>query len=63
MNRKMNDRYMLRLPDGWREKLKTVAARNRRSMNQEILGALEPLIAQKENGPALERQTVENQSA
>lgn len=63
MTRKMNDKYMLRLPDGWRDNLKLVAAKNRRSMNQEILGALEPLIAQKENGPVLEHQAVDNQSA
>lgn len=35
-----DDKYMLRLPDGWRDAIKVRAARNRRSMNQEILTAL-----------------------
>lgn len=59
MNRQMNDKYMLRLPDGWRDNIKAVAMKNRRSMNQEILGALEPLITQNENGPVREHQTVD----
>ncbi|PJN92684.1 hypothetical protein CNY89_27535 [Amaricoccus sp. HAR-UPW-R2A-40] len=43
-NRKLSDAYMLRLPDGWRDAIKARAAGNRRSMNQEILIALEGLI-------------------
>jgi plasmid stability protein len=35
------DRYMLRLPDGMRDRIKTVAAQNNRSMNAEIVAALE----------------------
>lgn len=38
------DKYMLRLPDGWRDAIKARAATNRRSMNQEILTALEGLV-------------------
>lgn len=35
---------MLRLPDGWRDSIKALAARNRRSMNSEILAALESAL-------------------
>lgn len=35
---------MLRLPDGWRQSIKERAARNRRSMNSEILAALESVV-------------------
>lgn len=35
------DKYMLRLPEGWRAAIKAKAAINRRSMNSEILAALE----------------------
>ncbi|QEW18999.1 Arc-like DNA binding domain protein [Marinibacterium anthonyi] len=41
MPRQTTDKFMLRLPDGWREVIKELAQRNRRSMNQEILAALE----------------------
>lgn len=44
MSQEFHDRYILRLPSGWRETIKRVAKANRRSMNQEILLALEPLI-------------------
>lgn len=36
---------MLRLPEGWRDVIKGKAVRNRRSMNQEILAALEKIVA------------------
>ena len=45
-SRTLNDAYMLRLPDGWRDAIKARAAVNRRSMNQEILIALEGLIGE-----------------
>lgn len=38
------EKYIVRLPDGWRDAIKARAAQNRRSMNQEILIALEELI-------------------
>ncbi len=34
------DKFIVRLPDGMRERLKAVAERNRRSMNQEAVAAL-----------------------
>lgn len=43
--RRDDDKYMLRLPDGWRDAIKARAARNRRSMNSEILAALEGLVS------------------
>lgn len=36
-----SDKFMLRLPDGMRDDLKAVAAANNRSMNAEIVHALE----------------------
>lgn len=41
---RLADRFIIRLPDGWRDAIKAKAAVNRRSMNQEILIALEGLI-------------------
>ena len=38
------DKFMLRMPDGWRAALKARAALNRRSLNQEILMALEGVV-------------------
>ncbi len=38
------DRVNIRLPDGWRDAIKARAAANRRSMNQEILAALEGVV-------------------
>ncbi|MEL6362305.1 MAG: Arc family DNA-binding protein [Pseudomonadota bacterium] len=35
------EKYMLRLPDGMRDTIKVIAAQNRRSMNAEIVVALE----------------------
>lgn len=37
--------YNLRLPPGWRDAIKVMAVRNRRSMNQEILAALESVVS------------------
>lgn len=36
-----SDRFMLRLPDGMRDRLKEEAAKNNRSMNAEIIARLE----------------------
>lgn len=40
-NRSWNDRYMLRLPDGMRDRIKAAAEANNRSMNAEIVATLE----------------------
>lgn len=42
----LEDKFMLRLPDGWRPALKERAARNRRSLNSEILAALESVVGE-----------------
>jgi len=47
MTDKDKDKFMLRLPAGWRETLKGLAKKNRRSMNQEILAALESVVAEQ----------------
>jgi plasmid stability protein len=41
---KDGEKYIVRLPGGWREAIKVRAAANRRSMNQEILAALEGVV-------------------
>lgn len=51
--RQIDDKYMLRLPDGWRDAIKAKAARNRRSMNQEILAALESVVSAATTGESL----------
>lgn len=40
-NRTWVDRYMLRMPDGMRDRIKTAAENNNRSMNAEIVATLE----------------------
>lgn len=40
-NRTWDDRYMLRLPDGMRDRIKAAAEENSRSMNAEIVWRLE----------------------
>lgn len=40
------DQVAVRLPDGWRDAIKARAARNRRSMNSEILAALEGVVGE-----------------
>lgn len=40
-----SDKFMLRLPDGMRERLKDEAAKNGRSMNAEIVHHLEEALA------------------
>lgn len=40
-NRTLSDKFMLRLPDGMRERIRVTADANNRSMNAEIVAALE----------------------
>lgn len=47
------DKYMLRLPDGWREQIKTESKKAHRSMNAEIVAAIE--VAMQIKGVQLER--------
>lgn len=39
------DKFMLRLPEGAREQIKILAAKNRRSMNAEIVCALDEWLS------------------
>ncbi len=41
------DKFVVRLPDGLRDQLKELATKNRRSMNSEIVLALEAHLAPK----------------
>jgi plasmid stability protein len=43
--RSWKDQYMLRFPDGMRERLKQIAAENNRSLNAEIIARLETTLA------------------
>lgn len=47
---KDSGKFMLRMPDGWRDAIKSQAAKNRRSMNQEILAALESVVSAATEG-------------
>ena len=40
-NRTLSDKFMLRLPDGMRDRIKAAAEANNRSMNAEIVATLE----------------------
>lgn len=51
-NRQLDDKFMMRLPDGWRAAIKIEAAKNRRSMNAEILAAIE--VAMRVKGVQLD---------
>lgn len=42
--RNLNDKFMLRLPDGMRDAIKESAKKNNRSMNAEIVVALEMFL-------------------
>lgn len=46
------DRFIIRLPDGWRDVMKAEAARNRRSMNAEFVDAI--AVAMRIKGVQLE---------
>ncbi|WP_103171610.1 Arc family DNA-binding protein [Paracoccus sp. SY] len=50
MTSRESDKFMLRLPDGWREAIKARAAINRRTMTQEILTALESVVGEAAGG-------------
>lgn len=43
-NRKLQDQFMLRLPNGMRDRVRTLAEKNNRSMNSEIIAALEAWV-------------------
>lgn len=43
-NRTLQDKFMLRFPDGMRERLKEEAAKNNRSMNAEIIYRLQTTL-------------------
>jgi hypothetical protein len=45
-----DDQFNLRLPEGWREAIKSQAVKSRRSMNSEILAALESVVEQAATG-------------
>lgn len=47
LNRAMPYQYMLRLPNGWREAIKAEAKRSHRSMNSEIVAAIEAALRGK----------------
>lgn len=49
-SRAWKDQYMLRLPDGMRDRIKAAAAENNRSMNAEIVDALEATYPHVESG-------------
>lgn len=51
-NRQLDDKFMMRMPDGWRDAIKVEAAKNRRSMNAETLSAIE--VAMRIKGVQLE---------
>ncbi|MBN9334909.1 Arc family DNA-binding protein [Devosia sp.] len=47
------EKYIVRFPDGMRDRLRQQAKANRRSMNSEIVHHLDrALAAENENGPA-----------
>jgi predicted DNA-binding protein len=51
--RKLTDQYLLRLPDGMRERIKRVAEQNKQSMNSAVLDVLEHAF------PSAEQQLIE----
>lgn len=38
---RLADRFMIRLPNGWRDAIRTEAKKNHRPMNSEIIAAIE----------------------
>lgn len=54
-NRNHSDAYTLRLPDGWRDVIKEEAKKARRSMNAEIVAAIE--TAMRVKGVGLEARS------
>lgn len=57
MSHQTTDKYVLRLPDGMRERIRKVAEANRRSMNSEIVFTLERAL------PAEESKTAEGEKS
>ncbi len=43
--RQLEDRYIVRMPDGMRDQVKVLAARNRRSMKAEIILMIENALS------------------
>ena len=52
MSGKDSNKFMMRLPDGWRDTIKAEAKKSHRSMNAEIIAAIE--IAMRLKGVSLE---------
>lgn len=52
------DRYMLRLPDGMRDRIKSAAASNNRSMNAEIIATLEEKYPAPPEGLSEEHEAI-----
>ena len=48
------DQYMLRLPDGMRDRIKAAAAENNRSMNAEVVTALEEWLDRSDHFRSLQ---------
>lgn len=48
-NRTLQDKFMLRMPDGMRDRLKDEAASNNRSLNAEIVARLERTLDPDQN--------------
>lgn len=57
--RTLSDKFMLRLPDGMRDRIKQAAARNGRSMNAEIIDTLEDRFPADEGKADIARKTSE----
>lgn len=56
-NRTFQDKFMLRFPDGMRDRLKAEAAKNNRSMNAEIISRLEETLRIDSDAPVKSAQT------
>jgi CMP-N-acetylneuraminic acid synthetase len=52
------DKFVVRLPDGMRERIAEVARTQHRSMNSEIIARLEQSINQEQNVAAIDPNTV-----
>lgn len=52
------DKFVVRLPDGMRERIAEVARNHHRSMNSEIIARLEQSINQEQNVEAIDPNTV-----
>ncbi|KFI27736.1 DNA-binding protein [Haematobacter massiliensis] len=52
MTTRESDKFMMRLPDGWRDAIKAEAKKHHRTMNAEIIAAIE--VAMRIKGVQLE---------